>query len=92
MELHRKFKIVVLGVISVLAVILAYDILGLIMGFEFTFIVAFIGVVSGFVAMKLCPSMLAKCFIGVPTALNGIVFLYFCSPLVLYIIEVIENA
>ena len=90
-ENYSKF-VFILTMLSIAAVLLGYDFLDLSMEFEVIFLVVFIGVVSGFIAMRLCNSLLAKCLVGVPTALNSIVLLYFCSPAVFYLIESVENA
>ena len=92
MQKYKTLKIIVLTIISIVAVVLGYNFLGVTLSFNITFAAVFVGVLSGFLAMKACSNLTAKCLVGVPTALNSIVFMYFCSPLVFYLIEIVENA
>lgn len=92
MKSKRKFKILALAALSVFAALIGYDFLSLSMSFELTFAIVFVGLASGFTSMKLCGNKIGKWLLGIPTALNSIVFLYFCSPLVLDILETVKNA
>ncbi|TMP30629.1 hypothetical protein CWB98_23180 [Pseudoalteromonas rubra] len=83
MKLKSKYKILALATLSVFAALIAYGFLSLSLSFELTLTLVFVGLASGFTAMKLCGNKIGKWLLGVPTALNSIVFLYFCSPLVL---------
>ena len=92
MKSFKTYKIIGLAIISVIAVVLGYDLAGLMLGYSMSFFIVLIGAFSGYWAMKVSSNLVAKCLIGVPTALNSIVLLYLCSPLVIFLVEVAENA